>query len=94
MIYKQTTLYHRILPLITYYDNVFTACPVKGQIRIECAPLPFCAATCSNNGRPVLPEQCDIICDDYGCTCPNGTVLDEDNNECVDATKCPGTHVS
>ncbi|XP_065887926.1 matrilin-2-like isoform X3 [Dysidea avara] len=63
------------------------ACPVKGQIRIECAPLTICAATCSNNG---VPRPCPRVCDDYGCVCPNGTVLDEDNNECIDASECPG----
>ena len=67
-----------------------TACPIKGQIRIECAPLTICAATCSNNG---VPRPCPRVCDDYGCVCPNGTVLDEDNNECIDASECPGTYM-
>ena len=75
--------------LIANYGNIFVACPAKGQIRIHCAPLSTCAATCSNNGTP---RPCPLICDDYGCVCPNGTVLDEDNNECVDASECPGTY--
>ena len=29
-----------------------------------------------------------------GCECPNGTALDEEKNECVSQSECPGMYVN
>ena len=65
-----------------------TGCPVKGQIRRECASLPSCHPTCNNTG----PLICPAICVVDGCECPSGTVIDEAINECVTPRECEGTH--
>ena len=62
------------------------ACPVKGQIRKECASLPSCHLTC-NSTEPVA---CLDVCIINGCECPTGTVIDEEKNECVALSECKG----
>ena len=62
------------------------ACPVKGQVRKECASHPSCHQTCNNTG----PFACPAICVVNGCECPPGTVIDEDINECVTPRECEG----
>ena len=59
-----------------------------GQIRSECASLSSCHLTCNNRDTPQI---CPLVCVINGCECPAGTVIDEDKNECVDPTECPGT---
>jgi len=57
------------------------------------APLSMCAETCNNLGNP--PPSCPAkVWDEFGCACPNGTVLDEENNECLDQSECPSTYVN
>ena len=66
-------------------------CPIKGQIRKECAAHPNCVKTCNNTGELlVCQEECII----NGCECPDGTVIDMDKNECVELGECPGMCVS
>ena len=59
-------------------------CPVKGQIRKECASHPSCHLSCNSTGPGVCPAVCII----NGCECPNGTVIDEEKNECVTPREC------
>ena len=56
-------------------------CPVKGQVNGSC---PSCQGTCSN---PLV--QCPLACNDSGCVCPPGQLVDTDANECVDPIQCP-----
>ena len=65
----------------------FTACPIKGQIRSECASHPSCHQACNSTG----PTVCPAICVVNGCECPAGTVIDWDKNECVRPRECEGT---
>ena len=67
---------------ITYLE-----CPIKGQIRKECASHSLCHHTCDNlnESRP-----CPLVCVINGCECPTGTVIDVDKRECVAPSKCPG----
>ena len=72
-----------------YYINEITsivACPIKGQIRKECASHPGCHQTCNSTNTTVCPAVCII----NGCECPNGTVIDENRNECVTPSECAG----
>ena len=66
--------------------NLIVACPIKGQIRKRCALLPCCHSTC-NSTEPILYPP---ICVPDGCECPNGTVIDVEENECVAPRECPG----
>ena len=63
-----------------------TACPIKGQVRKECASHPDCHQTCNTTGSVVCPRVCIV----NGCECPDGTVIDEDKNECVPPSNCEG----
>ena len=67
--------------------TLIAVCPVRGQIRRECASHPNCHPTC-NNTRPLA---CPRICIPNGCECPSGTVIDETSNECVAPNECEGT---
>ena len=67
---------------------LITACPVKGQIRRECASHPDCHKTCNTTG----PVPCPLVCIVNGCECPRGTVIDEAINECVAPRECTGIH--
>ena len=64
------------------------ACPVKGQIRKECASHPSCHRTCDDTNTTVCPAVCIV----YGCECPNGTIIDEKKNECVAPEECKGMY--
>ena len=73
---------------VLYLKNfvIHVACPVKGQIRTECAPNYNCHLTCnSTEPRPCLP-----ICIIGGCVCPSGTVIHVERNECVYPNECKG----
>ena len=65
------------------------ACPIKGQVRKECASHPSCHQTCNNNETVLCPEICIV----NGCECPDGTVIDEDKNECVAPSECIGMYI-
>ena len=75
-----------LLASCNVYSHVFTDCTIKGQIRKECASHPNCTKTC-NNSFEFTP--CDQQCVPYGCECPDGKVVDEDRNECIDTIECP-----
>ena len=62
------------------------ACPIKGQVRMECASPPSCHRACNRTG----PIACPAICIVNGCQCPPGTVIDWDKNECVLPRQCEG----
>ena len=76
--------------LLHYYIYVtfIAACPVRGQIRKECASPPSCHQTCNSTGPTVCPSICII----NGCECPDGQVIDEERNECVTPNECKGKH--
>ena len=63
-------------------------CPIEGQVRTECAPHPSCHRACNSTGN----EICFLSCSINGCVCPNGTVIDWDQNRCVTPNECKGTH--
>ena len=68
---------------------LITACPIKGQIRRECASHPSCHRACNSTG----PLACPAICIVNGCECPAGTVIDWIRNECVTPRQCLGMYV-
>ena len=70
------------------YVTLIAACPVKGQVRRECAAHPSCHQTCNNTNDQIA---CPLVCIVGGCECPNGTVINEDTNECVAPSECEGT---
>lgn len=70
------------------YVTLIAVCPVKGQIRLECASHPDCHRTCNDTG----PIACPRVCIPNGCQCPRGTVIDEEKNECVTPNQCLGMH--
>ena len=70
--------------------TLITACPIKGQVRSECASHPGCHRTCNTTG----PVACLPVCIINGCECPDGTVIDEDKNECVAPKECEGIIMS
>ena len=65
-------------------------CPIKGQVRRECASHPSCHQTCNSTGSTICPAICII----NGCECPEGTVIDEDKWECVPRSECEGMFYS
>ena len=74
---------------IKYMIFIISACLIKGQVRKECASHPSCHQTCNNNETAICPEICIVD----GCECPNGTVIDEDINECVTPSECTSMYV-
>ena len=66
-----------------------TACPIKGQIRKECASHPSCHRACNNTNPLVCPD----ICINDGCECPAGTVIDWEKRECVRPNQCEGKRI-
>ena len=66
---------------------LIAVCSIRGQIRKECASHPSCARKC-NSTYPII---CPRVCNVNGCECPDGTVIDEDKNECVAPSECEGT---
>jgi len=74
--------------MLGLFKYVYLACPIKGQIRKQCASHPLCHRTCNDDGS----RPCPAICIDNGCECPAGTVIDVDKRECVDPSDCKGTH--
>ena len=67
---------------------LITACLVEGQVRKECASHTDCHQTCNNTHDPIVRPAVCIV---NGCECPDGTVIDEDKNECVAPRQCEGT---
>ena len=64
-------------------------CPIKGQVRKPCASDSSCHRTCANRFFFFLP--CPEVCIVDGCECPDGLLINEDNNECIADSKCkPG----
>ena len=78
---------HEYMVYSLHEVTLFTACPIEGQVRRECASHPDCHRTCNTTG----PVACPRVCIVYGCECPNGTVIDEDTNACVTPNECTGT---
>ena len=62
---------------------------MKGQIRKECAAPASCHRTCNSTDGGV----CNAICIINGCECPDGTVIDEEKNECVAISECKGMYM-
>jgi len=69
-----------------YFLFFGSECPIKGQIRKDCASHITCHHTCNNldENRPCL-----AVCIINGCECPDGTVIDVDKGECVAPNECP-----
>ena len=65
----------------------FAVCPIKGQVRKECASHPSCHEAC-NSTDPII---CPLVCIINGCECPAGTVIDWDKRQCVYPRQCRGT---
>ena len=76
---------------LSLWNNLITACPIKGQIRKECASHPSCHQTCNTSNPESLP--CPAICINNGCECPEGTVIDQEKKECVAPYECEGTYM-
>ena len=70
--------------------TLVTVCPIKGQIRRECASHPSCHQTCQNTSSTICPAICIV----NGCECPDGTVIDLNRRECVLRSECEGTYYS
>ena len=66
---------------------VFTACPVKGQIRKDVVRDPHCPSTCDTVDG-IMMGPCYRQDVRYGCECPDGKVIDEDKNECISPKDC------
>jgi len=79
------------IPLALYQLFIVTdpaACPVKGQVRVDCATS--CVVTCANmNSSYFCPESCQL----NGCECPRGTVINEKINSCVHPADCKGSYL-
>ena len=67
----------------------FTECPIKGQVRYECASHPLCHRTCDNTNITFCPAICIV----NGCECPVGTVVDFAKRECVHESQCEGMYI-
>ena len=68
------------------YVNInTTACPIKGQIRKSCAPHSSCMKKCNATEGD---GPCLTVCVVDGCVCPDGTVINEEINECVTPSQC------
>ena len=76
---------HSFIDLL-FIKLFITACPIKGQIRLECASDPSCHLAC-NRTEPI---PCPFICNVNGCQCPVGTVIDWNKTECVLPRECEG----
>jgi len=57
-------------------------CTVEGQECVE-ACVTACPPTCEDPEPVSCTSECVV-----GCRCPNGTVLDEENNKCVMKKDC------
>ena len=66
------------------------ACPIKGQIRKECASHPDCHQACNTTEPTVCPAVCIV----NGCECPNGTVIDETIKQCIASSECKGMYTT
>ena len=71
------------------FITLIIACSIKGQVRKECASHPSCHQTCSRCNSIICPAVCIV----NGCECPNGTIINEEINECVTPRECPGIYV-
>ena len=62
-----------------------STCDIEGQKFTSCGTA--CPPTCSNPDPRICTLQCVI-----GCQCPQGTVLDEEQNKCVTKDQCRKTN--
>ena len=62
-----------------------STCDIEGQKFTSCGTA--CPPTCSNPDPRICTLQCVI-----GCQCPQGTVLDEEQNKCVAKDLCRKTN--
>ena len=69
--------------------TLITVCPIRGQIRKECASHPSCHRACNSTES----TSCLAVCVINGCECPAGTVIDWRINECVMPRQCLGMYV-
>ena len=74
---------------IDFLGLLIAACPIKGQVRKECASDPRCHQRCDPIPGPPI---CPLICIGNGCECPAGTIIDAAINECVAPNECTGTY--
>ena len=65
----------------TYLLPFTTVCDIPGQEFMTCGSA--CPPTCDDPEPGICPTVCV-----EGCQCPFGTVLDEDNNRCVELDEC------
>jgi len=65
--------------------NLIIECTIKGQVKMDCALDERCANTCDNRNNSI---QCPFPCVVRGCQCPEGKIVDELTNECVEPAKC------
>ena len=61
-------------------------CPVKGQIQKNCSTCPTYTTCVSRLFIRVCTPSCH---NESRCVCPDGTVIDDDRNECVSPDECP-----
>lgn len=55
---------------------------------MDCAIDERCAYTCDNRNNSI---QCPFPCVIKGCQCPEGQVVNELTNECVEPAQCPAS---
>ena len=76
--------------ILHWCSYIVTTCPIEGQEYTECGTA--CPPTC----KTPIPFPCTAECVN-GCQCPAGTVLDEQNNTCVEHCSIPpcerGMHI-
>ena len=72
------------------YLTFIVACPIEGQVRLQCARHPSCHGRCNRNDNNTI---CPLVCIVNGCECPNGTIIDDVKKECVAPNECTGTHI-
>ena len=83
----KASYYCSVVLIKTLY--ISAPCPIKGQVRKPCASDSSCHRTCANQFIFFLP--CPEVCIVNGCECPDGLLINEDNNECIAGSKCkPG----
>ena len=72
----------------TNCNVIITECTVEGQNKVDCAIDERCAYTCDNRNNSI---HCPFRCVVRGCQCPEGTVINELINKCVELSMCPSS---
>lgn len=67
-------------------NNNNKPCEIEGEERVECGRPRLCDLTCNNYKRK--STECAKMCVPR-CQCPEGTVLFQKENKCVDSSECP-----